>query len=332
MIIYPDKYYELLKPQQPAVGAPQKRPDSSSQSLPKTNQNTGSTNIVVNQNNTQAGDYGLQTDSTEKDSSGASDVSKIPPRAIISEAVVIEEAETDKPLPNFFNTTYSIDLMPKPRITIQDGWILPLLLSAFFFLALIQTLYPKEIWSILKSLVKRGGIRKLEEHDSTPIWRCLLLFLLLFLVISPVFMYQTAGYFGWKTAFLPYLSPYLQLMLIGAGLLGFKILVVAFLGALFLVEQEAVRYVTGIVMMNALLAAILIPVCLGIHLSGAAAAEPFFIAGFALTGLFYSYSVGNGIITGWNNPTLSKFHLFLYFCTLEILPVFIIIKTVKSLI
>jgi hypothetical protein len=145
-------------------------------------------------------------------------------------------------------------------------------------------------------------------------------------------MYQTAGYFGWKTAFLPYLSPYLQLMLIGAGLLGFKILVVAFLGALFLVEQEAVRYVTGIVMMNALLAAILIPVCLGIHLSGAAAAEPFFIAGFALTGLFYSYSVGNGIITGWNNPTLSKFHLFLYFCTLEILPVFIIIKTVKSLI
>jgi hypothetical protein len=328
MLVHWDCYYVLPKPQQSAGVGSQVQPGATPAKSAVGNQNQVREDTASEQ--TQADYNGSMPPASDTDSSGAQAESV--PMAIISEAVVIESSKTEKALPNFFHTIYSKNLEPKPRISIQDGWILPLLLSAFFFLALIQTLYPKEIWSILKSLVKRDGIRKLEEHDSTPIWRCLLLFLLLFMVISPVFMYQTAGYFGWKTAFLPYLSPYLQLMLIGAGLLGFKILVVAFLGTLFLVEEEAVRYVTGIVMMNALIATVLIPVCLGIHLSGASHSALFFNAGFTLAALFYAYSVGNGIVTGLKNPALSKFHLFLYFCTLEILPVFIIIKTVKSLI
>lgn len=258
--------------------------------------------------------------------------SENPAKAVISEPVIVAKEKPAGPLPNFFHTEFDPSLTAKPRISLPDSWILPLLLTGFFFLALIQTLYPKEIFTILKSIVKRDGLRKLEEQESNQIWRCLLLFLLLFLVVSPVFMYQTADYFGWKTAFLPYLSPYMQLMLIGAGLLGFKILVIAFIGVLFLMEQQSVQYVTGIIIMNAFTAALLIPVSLGVQLSGPEYAHQILIGGLAFCGVFYLFSVVNGIVTGLKYSPLSKFHLFLYFCTLEILPVLIIIKTVKTLI
>jgi hypothetical protein len=251
--------------------------------------------------------------------------------AIIEPAVIIKPKQKEI-LPNFFFTEYSKDLNPRPKIQDADAWILPLLLLSFFFLALLNTLYSREIFSILSGIFKREGLKKLEEQDNNIIWRSLLLFLLLFLVVSPVFMYQTAEYFQWTTAFLPYLSPYFQLVLIGAGLLGIKILMIGFIGNLFLVQEEAASYVTGIVVMNALLTALLIPISLAIKLSP----EPFTTyilqGGLIISGICYMYSVIHGVIIGLKNASLSKFHLFLYFCTLEILPVFIIIKTVKSLI
>ncbi|MCB0819307.1 MAG: DUF4271 domain-containing protein [Bacteroidetes bacterium] len=272
------------------------------------------------------------TDSVSESTVPVITFSENPAKAVISDPVIVAEEKPASPLPNFFHTEFDPSLSAKPRINLPDNWILPLLLTGFFFLALIQTLYPKEILTILKSIVKRDGLRKLEEQESNQIWRCLLLFLLLFLVVSPVFMYQTADYFGWKTAFLPYLSPYMQLMLIGAGLLGFKILVIAFIGVLFLMEQQSVQYVTGIIIMNALTAALLIPVSLGVQLSSPEYAHHILVGGLAFCGVFYLFSVANGVVTGLKYSPLSKFHLFLYFCTLEILPVLIIIKTVKTLI
>ncbi|MEX1189763.1 MAG: DUF4271 domain-containing protein [Bacteroidia bacterium] len=269
---------------------------------------------------------GSATDSTSVIKKDTIAIAKIEP------AVIIKSSTDEAPLKNFFFTTFSKDLNPKPRIQDADAWILPLMLFSFFFLAILNTFYNREIVSILQGIYKRGGLQKLEEQDSNMIWRCLLLFLLLFLIVSPVFMYQTAEYYEWTTAFLPYLSPYFQLMLIGAGLLGIKIITIGFLGNVFFVQEEAARYVTGIVVMSALIASILLPVSLGIKLSPEPLTQYILQGGLLAVGLCYLYSVVNGVVTGLRSATLSKFHLFLYFCTLEILPVFVIIKTVKSLI
>lgn len=255
-------------------------------------------------------------------------------KAIIGPPIDIPNSEikSGEILPNFFFTEYSTDLKPKPRIIDADAWILPVLLMSFFFLAIVNTLYSREMKNILVSLVKTEGIKKISEQENTMSWRSLLLLLLLFLIVSPVFLFQTSEHFNLSTAFLPYLSPYFQLMLIGAGLLGLKILMIGFIGNLFYVQQEAARYITGIVVMNALLAILLIPLSLGIKLGGEVYTEYILKSGLAIFALCYLYSIVNGLIAGLRSKTLSKFHLFLYFCTLEILPVFIIIKTVRTLI
>jgi len=256
-------------------------------------------------------------------------------KAIVSPAVEINtstEVKEEAALPNFFFTEFSPELKSKPRIIDADAWILPVLLMSFFFLAIVNTIYKREIKNILLSLVKSEGIKKISEQENTMVWRSLLLLLLLFLIVSPVFLFQTSEFFHLSTAFLPYLSPYFQLMLIGAGLLGFKILMIGFIGNLFYVQQEAARYITGIVVMNSLLAALIIPLSLGIKLGGEAYTEYILVTGLVLFALCYLYSIVNGLLAGLRSSTLSKFHLFLYFCTLEILPVFIIVKTVRTLI
>lgn len=252
--------------------------------------------------------------------------------AIIEPPVIIYREIKQDSFPNFFRTTYSKPLEPKQKLEDANSWILPFLLICFFFLALLNTLYPKEIMIILNGVFKKGGLKKLEELDNNIIWRCLLLFLLLFLLVSPVFMFQTASYFDWDTAFLPYLSPYFQLLFIGAGLLGFKILFIGLIGNIFFVQEEAAGYVTGMVVMNSILAAVLIPISLAIKLSPLIYTGYILSGGLIILGVCYLYIVANAMVTGLRSPNLSLFHLFLYFCTLEILPVFVIIKTVKTLI
>jgi hypothetical protein len=337
---------QVTKPQtpgnKPLTTTPNKPKDTVSQTKAGTS--------AVNQTDTSNKSLGKPINIVPIDYSAAQiEYQKIHPQVIDSNAIIhqdvviaaIIEPAVEVPIdtiaaqtifPNFFSTEFSKNLEPKPRIIDNDAWILPVLLMSFFIMAIVNTLYNREIKNVLLSLVKIDGLKKIANQENTLVWRSLLLFLLLFLIVSPVFMYQTSEFFNWSTAFLPYLSPYFQLMLIGAGLLGLKILMIGFIGNLFYVQKEAAHYITGIVIMNGIIAALIIPLSLGIKLAGANYTEYILYAGLGFFALCYLYSIVNGLLAGLRSTSLSKFHLFLYFCTLEILPVFIIIKTVRTLI
>jgi hypothetical protein len=243
------------------------------------------------------------------------------------------EAKVEEPeiLPNFFFTTYTKDFRPRLRKADAEAWILPLLLAAFFLAAIVNTLFPKTIRNILMNFLKRDAFRKIREEDNQLYRRTLALMLLIFLVVSPVFIYQVAGYFKLSTAFLPFMPAYWQLFLIGAGILGFKLFTIQVLGYLFNCTVEAGQYITGIILMNCFLGVLFIPVSLGIKISAAEISGYLLMGGIGLFGLFYLISLLIGIGAGIRSEALSKFHLILYFCTLEILPVFLIIKTVRNI-
>jgi hypothetical protein len=235
-------------------------------------------------------------------------------------------------LPNFFFTSYSKDLQPKLRVYDAESWIVPLLLGAVFLLGIINTFYFKEVRMILMGIFKRAGLSKLIEEENTMMRRSILMMILLFLLVSPVFVYQIFNFLGLSTAYLPYFPAYFQLLLIGAGALGLKLLTINIIGNLFLVKEEAGSYTLGIIVMNCILGVLLIPITLGIKLAPAPYDSGLLYAGIALFSILYLYSLFIGWFAGLRNGTLSKFHLFLYFCTLEILPVFLIIKAVRNLI
>jgi len=233
--------------------------------------------------------------------------------------------------PNFFHTNHSSDLYPSPALEDRDNWIIPLLLGIFFLAAIIHTVFSKASRGIFNALFKRDGLRKLMEEENIIQKRTLMLSLSLFLLIFPVFIYQLANHFELTTAFVPFLPPYAQLLLISAGLLGFKVFSIHLLGYLFNCKTEAGNYNVGILVMYSFLGLLLIPVTLGIKLSTGEIEVYFTLAGIAFFALSYLISLGIGISAGLRSSALSKFHLILYFCTLEILPVILIVKAVRNI-
>jgi hypothetical protein len=235
-------------------------------------------------------------------------------------------------LPNFFFSKYSKDMEAHSRLIDSESWIILLILAALFLIGIIKTYYQKEAQIILFGVFKRAGLNKLLQDENTMMRRCIVLLMLLFFMISPVYVYQLSGYYNLKTAFLPFFPAYFQLLMIGAGALSLKLLTIQFIGRLFYTQEESASYILAIVVMNCILGIAFIPITLGIKLTNAPFNELFMNIGLVLFCLLYLYSLIIGWISGIRNSNLSKFHLFLYFCSLEILPVILIIKAVRNLI
>jgi hypothetical protein len=235
-----------------------------------------------------------------------------------------------KAVDNFFYSSHSADLVPKSRIVDKDSWIIPLLLLAFFLAGIINTFFFRSSRQLLLSLFKRDGLRKLIDEENILLRRTLLLCLLQYLIILPVFVYQVTNYFNLTNALLPYVPAYAQLLLVCAGTLGLKVLVINALGFLFDCSKEARNYSLSILVLCAVLGLIYIPISLAIKLSVPTISSWFLLTGLGLTAFAYLISLLIGLSNGLRSIVLSKFHLILYFCTLEILPVILIIKAVKN--
>jgi len=54
----------------------------------------------------------------------------------------------------------------------------------------------------------------------------------------------------------------------------------------------------------------------------------FIYAGYAIIGGFLAVRLIRGLAIGFNSSRVSKFYLFLYLCTLEILPFIVLVKLI----
>ncbi|MFN5318337.1 MAG: DUF4271 domain-containing protein, partial [Bacteroidia bacterium] len=186
--------------------------------------------------------------------------------------------------------------------------------------------------SLLANIFRLGGIRKLRDEESATNRGALALMMLIFLLVFPVFLYQTVSYFEVEPDFFTAIPLYFRLLILTSLLLLGKLLAVQVLGYLFNCQDETMDYRNGILLMNGLAVFVLIPISLVLKIADA----DFVKLGIYLGGLFflifYCFSILIGLRSGWRSAHVSKFHLFLYFCTLEILPVFLIAKSMKTII
>jgi len=247
-------------------------------------------------------------------------------------AITVKKAEIPPPVhhPNFFYTEYTPNLKAQPRILDATGWIVPLILVSFFLLSLIHVIYPKAFLSLVANIFRLGGIRKLRDEESATNRGALGLLMLIFLLVFPVFLFQTVSYFKIEPFFWGGVPLYFRLLFITSMLLLGKLLAVQVLGYLFNCQDETMDYRNGILLMNGLAVFILIPISLVLKIADSDLIEVGIYLGGLFFLIFYCFSILIGLRSGWRSSHVSKFHLFLYFCTLEILPVFLIAKSLKA--
>jgi hypothetical protein len=252
-----------------------------------------------------------------------------PDSLMVDSSMLVQPIEvTIEPLPNFFFTTYNKYLLPIPKHEVSDAWIFGVILFVFLLLAIFNQLFGKELGILMVSPFKRKGLRKLVEDDSGAFRNALILISSVYIITMPIFIYQLASYWNFETLEINGFVLYLLLVLILLLLVLIKSFVVKFVGAVFQLKWFTGMNLYNMLAINAIFGFLLVPVSLGINLAGFNWVSFFIWLGIGLYIAFYALKSSLLLISAKGEYAVSKFHLFLYFCTLEILPLIILVKLI----
>lgn len=147
----------------------------------------------------------------------------------------------------------------------------------------------------------------------------------LFVFTIALFFYQTAGYYGFlppnsmkNTFFIAVLTIFF--------IYGIKLLVIKMLGFLFETQKEIREYTISVLLFCNAVGLFMLPVVICLAFLKQVNPSVFIYAGFTVIAVFFLTRLIRGLIIGLNSTRVSKFYLFLYLCTLEIVPLAIMIK------
>ncbi len=109
-----------------------------------------------------------------------------------------------------------------------------------------------------------------------------------------------------------------------------KLIVISFLGYILKADQQVKEYFFNIFLINNFIGLLFLPLVIIMAYLPGAPPETIIKTG---VGLFFAsmiYRALRGVVIGSGNINFSLYHLFLYLCTLEILPLVVLIKLFVS--
>jgi hypothetical protein len=150
---------------------------------------------------------------------------------------------------------------------------------------------------------------------------------LFFIVTSTLFGVHLLSYYNVSTFF--HYSTTVSAFLIALIVVftySFKFLTIRVLGNIFSVQKEAAEYTMLVFLFCNTLGLFMLPVVLGLSFMKQIHPSFFVYTGITLIGVFIVIRTLRGLFIGMNSSRISKIYLFVYLCTLELLPFIILVK------
>jgi len=218
---------------------------------------------------------------------------------------------------------------PEPIARPDNGWILPVLMFCFALFAAIQVFYRKRFIQIIRASYSNQQLNLL-IREGTPSGEWITRGLgFITLITTSLFLYQINDQ-------ILHLEPpanatniqfYLIILAIYSIFLIFKFLLIQISSIIFLTRQVTIKYFLNSLIFNIIIGILLLPILLLTTYSG----SPILIKmAIGLVGSILIYKLFKSIIVGLSNTKFSIVYLFLYLCTVEILPVLLLIKFVMN--
>ncbi len=207
-------------------------------------------------------------------------------------------------------------------------WITMLLMVCLFIFAWVQASYAKRLKQIIRAAIQPYFINQLEREGSLFRERISLGLGFTFLLIVSVFVFLLFKTFG---SLPPVFSPQVFLLLIFSVLLLFQVIRSAFIyfsGFIFNTREASRMYQLNTLLFNHIIGIVLLPLTImAFYLDSKALLS----IGVVITTLLILYGFFRNILTGLANKNYNLFYLFLYLCTLEILPMLLLYKVISKI-
>lgn len=210
----------------------------------------------------------------------------------------------------------------------NDDWITIVFLLCFFIFAWIQTSYSKRLSQIFHAVARPHFVNQLEREGNIFKERITLGLGFNYYAVTSIFVYLIFNNFGFIPAELNSLT-FTGLVFTGLFLYQLlKSLAIQVSGIIFDTTEPARHYQLIILIFNYIIGIILLPVVIIAFYWNSVNT---LIAGAIIVSLLLIYRVLRSILTGQDNKSYNLFYLFLYLCTLEILPLLLIFKVISKL-
>ena len=215
-------------------------------------------------------------------------------------------------------------LQPLTSPELKNNWIFWILLAGFVVLTMVRYYHEKRLRLFGSSIFKRSAAIQLIRESPIYSHRSFFPMLLIYIISITLLIFQSVEITspgsteGIKTllVFLEFLGIYVAFSLV-------KILVIWLISVTFKNKETAKEYIQNILIYNLVTGILLLPLLLLIiytyhelflYLAG----------GLVLIMIFLRFI--RGIAIGLSDSKFSLIHLFLYLCTLEILPLLVAAK------
>ncbi len=209
---------------------------------------------------------------------------------------------------------------------INTDWITILLLLAIVLFATIRTTYSKYIANLFQSLVNYSTSFRLFREKNYPILHASFRLEVFFYITCSIFLYQVIEHFQLTLAH-KNLTFYFTGLMVVLSYFFVKKIAYSILGLVFEGALETSEYLFNMDNFNRTLGLVLFPVVALINYYPSE--NPMFIVyiGTFIVAVFYAFLLQRGISILLKKQ-FSIFYLFLYLCTLEFVPLFLIYKEV----
>jgi hypothetical protein len=198
----------------------------------------------------------------------------------------------------------------------------------FFSYAMFVWLYisnSKRLNQIVKGLYVGRYANQLAREEVSIGNRVVIFLSALFVLTLTLFIYQTSSYFGFLQGN-NVVGTFFITALIILSVYGVKLLTIRAVGFICEAQKEIREYTISVFLFCNVVGLFLLPVVICLAFLKQVNPSVFIYTGITIISAFLFTRLVRGLIIGFNSTRVSKFYLFLYLCTLEIVPLVIMVK------
>jgi hypothetical protein len=214
---------------------------------------------------------------------------------------------------------------PELHFTNFDFGVAAILLVSFTVFVWLYAANRKRLNQVVRAFYVSRFTNQLGRDELTLGNRVTISLSVLFVVTFSLFISQVAEYYhyinaGERTVFFFKTASVICIAYL------VKVAAVRFFGFVFQNQKEAADYSLMIFLFCNTLGLFLLPVVICMAFVRNVSPMVFIYTGACIFGIFLLIRVLRGVLIGLNSVKVSRFYLFLYLCTLEILPFVVIVK------
>lgn len=220
----------------------------------------------------------------------------------------------------------SLTIQPVPLVPFQPDWVFWVFLGMFIILAWIQIFYAHRLRMVVGATFTTRHLHQLAREGNLFNERISIALSLIYVTTVAMVIYQVIRLiFHQTSSSIPQFQLYMLIVLAVIGFWSFKVLIMNLLSLIFKTDHINNEYKLNILVTISILGLLLIPV-----LVFAVYLKTYWLIYIALglIGIFSLFRVIKGFFIGISLTRFSYFFLFVYLCTLEILPLLVAAKLI----